>query len=219
MPIQNYASSHAWNFDGWNWKDFGSYWLQHPQNGVFNVLEYNYNRNQDAYAMDQIQGIQEANQAAEERAAVAQFEREQTAANAANTFAAEQAQLNRDWQTAANEKAMQFEADQARINREWQAQQTNTAYQRAVADLKAAGLNPILAAMGSGAASAAGAQASGVSSAGATAAASKASASKASVDTTTYREVLNTIINGAFSLGSSLIDKIPLGKSTGRIGF
>lgn len=168
---------------------------------------------------DQVYELQEQNRLAEEAAAVAQFEREQTAANAANAFSAEQAQLNRDWQTAANEKAMQFEADQARINREWQAQQTNTAYQRAVADLKAAGLNPILAAMGSGAASAAGAQASGVSSAGATAAASKASASKASVDTTTYREVLNTIINGAFSLGSSLIDKIPLGKSTGRIGF
>lgn len=154
---------------------------------------------------EEVYKLQEQNRLAEEAAAVAQFEREQTAANAANAFSAEQAQLNRDWQTAANEKAMQFEADQARINREWQAQQTNTAYQRAVADLKAAGLNPILAAMGSGAASAAGAQASGVSSAGATAAASKASASKASVDTTTYREILNTIINGAFGLGNSLI--------------
>lgn len=105
-------------------------------------------------------------------------------AQANSAFNAEQARLQREWSTQQSAKAMRFNALEAQKNRDWQMMMSNTAHQREVKDLMAAGLNPVLSAMnGNGAAVTSGATASGVVGSG----------SKADADTSTSGAIANLL--------------------------
>ena len=92
----------------------------------------------------------------------------QGVAQANNAWSAGQAQIQREWQEQQNAKAMAFNQNEAAKNRNWQEMLSNTAHQREVRDLLAAGLNPVLSAMnGNGASVGSGATAQGVTSQGA----------------------------------------------------
>ena len=122
--------------------------------------------------------VGEVNNAADQIAGLKELAQANSAASA------EQARIQREWQEAQNARAMEFSAKEAAKNRDWQEMMSNTAHQREVNDLMAAGLNPVLSAMnGNGAAVGSGATASGVTSAGA----------KGEVDTSASGAIVNLL--------------------------
>lgn len=117
-------------------------------------------------------------------------------------WAEEQAQKQMDFQTNANKIAMDYASAEADKERAFQTEMANSAYQRAVVDLKKAGLNPILAYSQGGASVPSVSSPSGITSAG----------SKASTSDTGYTKYqldyayLKMIVNSATQIANGLID-------------
>lgn len=125
-------------------------------------------------------------------------------------FSAQQAALDRAFQQSSADKAMKFSADQAALTREWETQMSNSAYSRAMADLKKAGVNPLLAVTAGQSSTPTVGAASGFSSAGSTASGYSGSGMKANASSIVQSIVsmINTQSTNSAKIASSAISAI-----------
>lgn len=107
------------------------------------------------------------------------FQKEQN--RLAMDFEAQQNEINRLFQQSSAERAMNFESEQNKLAMEFSKMMSDTSYQRAVQDMRKAGINPILAYTQGGASSPSGFAGSGFTSSGSSARGFTSSGSKANI--------------------------------------